>query len=78
MKISQSYVQYWYPGKKYQYQGLTIGIYIAIDVFQEKISMLFQDMVYVCVYMDDLVITSNDTFENHMDILDDKLNQLKR
>ena len=32
---------------KYQYQGLHMGVSIAPDVFQEKISMLFQDMIHV-------------------------------
>ena len=36
--------------------------------------MLFQYMVQVFIYMDDLVMTSNDPFEKHMDIVDNILN----
>ena len=36
-------------------------------------SMLFQDMTHVCVYMDELEMIRNYTFEKHMDILDDVL-----
>ena len=40
---------------------------------QDTLSMLFQDMAYIFIYMNDLFIISNDTFENHTDILDDVL-----
>ena len=36
-----------------------------------------QDMIYIFVYMDDLVIISDDTYKNHMDILDDVLKHLE-
>ena len=53
-------------------------IYIAPDVFQEKISLLFHHKVHICAYMVDLIIISNDTFENQMNVLYDILNQLAK
>ena len=65
------------PWDKYQYQGLPTGVSIDLDEFQDKMSTLFQYMVYVCVYLYNLVIYSNDTFKNHMGVLDDVIILLK-
>ena len=62
------------PRGKYIHWGLPMEISISLGVFQEKTSTLFHNMVHVCVYMDDLVIIRNDTYKNHMYILDDVLN----
>ena len=62
------------PCGKYQYHGLPMGIPIAPDLFQDKMSKLFLYMVHILVYMDDLVIIRNDMFKNHMYILDEILN----
>ena len=40
--------------------------------------MLFQDRVPLCMYMDNLVIISNGTYENHVDILDAVLKSLEK
>ena len=56
---------------KYTYQGIPMGIYISPDVFQEKMSMLFQEMVQVCAYMDNLAIIRKNTYKKHVDILYD-------
>ena len=61
----------------YTYQGLPMGIFIAPDVLQEKMSNFFIDMVYACVYMDDLVIIIKDMQRNYIDILDGVLKWLK-
>ena len=39
--------------------------------------IFFQNMVHICVYMEDLVITINDSFKKYMDILDEILNSLE-
>ena len=44
-------------------------VYIYRNLFQKKMSMFFQDMMNVCVYIDVLLIIRNDHFENYMDIL---------
>ena len=55
-----------------------MGIFIRRYVFQEKMSKFLQDMVHACIYMDELVIISNDVFKNHMYILDEVLNWLEK
>ena len=35
--------------------------------------MLLQDLINLCIYMDYLIVISNDTFEKNIDILDDAL-----
>ena len=56
-----------------QYQGVSMGVYIDLDAFQEKNSMLFPDMIHMCVYMYNLLIIINFTFKNCIDILDEIL-----
>ena len=51
-------------------------IYITLGVLQENNNMLVYVIVHVCVYMDLLVIITNDTFKN-IDILDGTLNSLE-
>ena len=46
-------------------------------MLQEGTSILFQDIVHVCVFMEELVMTRNYMFKNQMNILDDLLNILK-
>ena len=63
---------------KYQYQGLPMGVSIYPYVFQDKISVLLQDMVNIFVYMDYLVVIDQDTIKTHMDILDHVINWLEK
>ena len=66
------------PWGKYQYQGLPMGVSIHPYVLQDKISMLFQYMVHIFVYMDYLVVIDQDTIKTHMDILDHVINWLEK
>jgi hypothetical protein len=45
-----------FPWGKYKYKGLSMGIKIAPDDFQNVTSKLTQDMDYVKTYFDDLLI----------------------
>ena len=45
-----------FPLEKYSYQQLPMGASNSPDVFQAKMGTLFQDLVYVCAYLDDLLI----------------------
>jgi hypothetical protein len=55
----------WNMGK-YKYKCLPMGIKIAQDVFQNVMSKLVQDMEYVKIYLDDLLILTNISFKNHL------------
>ena len=49
------------PWSKYPHLVLLMGAYIAPCGSHKKISILFQDMMHVCVLMNDLVVKTNDT-----------------
>jgi dihydroorotate dehydrogenase len=55
----------WYEGK-YKYKRLPMGIKIAPDVFQNVMSKLVQDVGYVKTYLDDLLILTNSSFNDHL------------
>jgi hypothetical protein len=53
---------------KYKYKRLPMGIKIAMvpDVFQNVMSKLDQDMEYVKIYLDGLLILTNSSFKDHL------------
>jgi dihydroorotate dehydrogenase len=57
---------------KYKYKRLPMGIKIAPDVFQNVMSKLVQDMEYIKIYLDDLLILTNrdNSFKDHLLILE--------
>ena len=66
-----------FPWGKYSYQRLPMGASNAPDVFQAKMGTLFQDLEYVRAYIDDLLILSSSTFEDHLDKLGKVLQRLQ-
>ena len=58
------------PWGKYEYQKLPMGLCNSPDIFQEQLSHLFRDIEYVREYIDDLLITSNGTVDDHLAKLD--------
>jgi Reverse transcriptase (RNA-dependent DNA polymerase)/Aspartyl protease len=60
------------PWGKYRYRKLPMGIASAPDIFQSIKDELLGDLEFVRVYIDDILIVSDGTFEDHMD----KLNQV--
>ena len=54
------------PFGKYEYNRLPMGVCIAPDVFQDRMSSLFDDLEAVRVYIDDLLIVISGTFEEHL------------
>ena len=60
------------PWGKFRYKRLPMGISNAPDIFQSIMSELLGDMDFVRVYIDDILIISDGTFEDHMA----KLNQV--
>ena len=66
-----------FPWGKYSYQRLPMGASNAPYVFQAKMGTLFQDLEYVRAYIDDLLILSSSTFEDHLDKLGQVLQRLQ-
>ena len=54
-----------------------MGLASAPDIFQVRMGQLFQDMESVIVYMDDLLIIGTETYEKHMEQVDEVLTRLE-
>ena len=65
------------PWGKYEYQALPMGLCNSSDIFQEKMSELFADLEHVRTYIDDLLVISNGTYEDHLIKLDKVLKRLR-
>jgi len=66
------------PWGKYSYNRLPMGVAGSPDIFQEKMSGLMADLEYVNAYIDDLLIISKDSFENHLQKLRVVLERLEK
>ena len=66
------------PWGKYEYQRLPMGLCNSPDIFQEKMSTLLSDLEYVRAYIDDLLIITNLSYEDHLDKLDEVLTRVEK
>ena len=66
------------PWGKYEYQRLPMGLCNSPDIFQEKMSTLMQDLEYVRAYIDDLLVITKGSFEDHLAKLDKVLVKLRK
>ena len=64
------------PWGKYEYQKLPMGLCNSPDIFQEKMNELFAGLEYVRTYIDDLLIISNKSFDDHLHKLEKVLKRL--
>jgi predicted aspartyl protease len=55
------------PFGKYEYQRLPMGLSNSPDIFQEKMSDLMQGLEFVRAYIDDFLIITKGSFEEHLD-----------
>lgn len=65
-----------FPWGKYRYKRLPMGAACAPDLFQARMTSLFQDMEMVQCYIDDLLLVTAGTFEDHLEQLDLVLQRL--
>ncbi len=65
------------PWGKYSYQCLAMGLFISPNIYQEKMSAIFSDMETVICFIDDIALITNRSFGNHLNKLDEILQQLK-
>jgi hypothetical protein len=65
------------PWGKYQYKRLPMGVKTSPDIFQRIMYELLGDIPNIQVYLDDILITSNGTFEEHAAIIKQVLERLK-
>ena len=64
------------PNGLYRYLRLPMGLNISPDLFQEKMEKLFCDMPNMKVYIDDLLIFSNGSYEDHLAKVKEALDRL--
>jgi hypothetical protein len=64
------------PWGKYQYKRLPMGGKTSPDIFQRIMYELLGDMPNIQLYLDDILITSNVTFEEHAAIMEQVLHML--
>ena len=55
------------PWGKYSYLHLPTGISWAPDIVQEKMSKLVRTLEYVRTYIDDLIVITMGTYDDHLD-----------
>jgi hypothetical protein len=55
------------PFGKYQYLRLPMGISYSPDIFQEKMSDLMQCFDFVRTYLDDILVISGGTLDDHLE-----------
>ena len=58
------------PWGKYEYCRLPMGLCNSPDIFQEKMSELMSGLEFARAYIDDLLIISKHSFEEHLNHLD--------
>ena len=66
-KEVQKYLMTITPFEKYKYKKLPMGLKIAADVFQREMTKLMEGIDGVLVYIDDLLIITKGTFEEHVE-----------
>lgn len=66
-----------FPWGKYELQRLPMGLCNSPDIFQEKMSTLFADLQFVRAYIDDLLVITKGSYEDHLEQLNTVLQRLK-
>jgi Reverse transcriptase (RNA-dependent DNA polymerase) len=65
-----------FPWAKYSYLRLPMRIANAPDIFQSNINQLMEGLDYVRAYLDDILIVTKNTYEDHLAKLDTALQRL--
>ena len=66
-----------FPWGKYSYKRLPMGIAGSPDIFQEKMADLMATLEFVKTYLDDLLIISTGSLEDHLEKLTEVLSRLQ-
>jgi hypothetical protein len=66
------------PWGKYQYKRLPMGVKTSPDIFQRMMYESLGDIPNIQAYLDDILITSNGTFEEHAAIMEHILERLQQ
>ena len=66
------------PWGKYKYLRLPMGISCAPNIFQDKMSALVAHLEFARVYIDDLLVLTNGSFDDHLSKLEKVLEVLQQ
>ena len=66
------------PWGKYKYKRLPMGMSCSPDIFQDKMSELFEDLEYARTYIDDLLCLSKSSLKDHLSKLETMLIRLRQ
>jgi hypothetical protein len=66
-----------FPWGKYSYKSLPMGIAGSPDIFQAGMVKLMESLEYVRAYIDDLLCISRESFDGHLDKLEEVLKRLR-
>ena len=66
----QKYLVIVLPWGKYIYKKMPMGLKISTDVFQRELGNIFQDYPFVLVYLDDLLIITKGTYDQHLQAIE--------
>src|SRR5210317_690650 len=66
------------PWGKYECLRLPMGLCNSPDIFQEKMSELMADLGFVRTYIDDLLVITSSSFEDHLEKLEQTLTRLQK
>lgn len=64
------------PWGKYEYLRLPMGVAGSPDIFQEKMSGLMEGLEFIRTYLDDLLIITNGSYEDHLSKVDQVFQRL--
>ena len=55
-----------------------MGLNISADVFHRKLRRIFQNMLFILVYIDDIIIIAKGTFEQHLGAIKKVLEKVEK
>jgi hypothetical protein len=63
---SKKYCTIVMPFGKYEYQRIPMGLCNSPDIFQEKMSELMEGLEFVRTYINDLLVITKESFDDHL------------
>jgi hypothetical protein len=67
---SKKYCMIVMPFGKYKYLRIPMGLCNSPDIFQEKMSELMEGLDFIQTYIDDLLVITKESFDDHLEKLD--------
>ncbi len=66
-----------FPWGKYSYQRIPMGYAGSVDIFQAEMMKLMEALEYVQAYIDNLLVITRGTLEDHLEKLREVLRRLR-